>query len=209
MFVKKYINSIFNSNSYLIYTEEEKEVWVIDPGDSQPIIEWLNINNKNLEGILLTHSHFDHIYGINDLQEIFTTINVYASFYAIEGMMSVKLNGSLYQEMPFTIKQQDINIIKEGDHMLLWKDISLNVFETPGHDRDCLSYQIEKNLFTGDALIPGIKVVSKMKYGDKTQAEKSIKRIFEQFDNDTMIWPGHKNNCLLGELKYGKKDNQA
>lgn len=209
MFVKKYINSIFNSNSYLIYTEEEKEVWVIDPGDRQPIIEWLNNNNKILKGILLTHSHFDHIYGINDLQEIFTTINVYASFYAIEGMMSVKLNGSLYQEMPFTIKRQDINIIKEGDRMLLWKDISLNVFETPGHDRDCLSYQIEKNLFTGDALIPGIKVYTKLKYSDKTKAANSIQRIFEQFDDNTMIWPGHENNCLLGDLKYGKTDNQA
>lgn len=209
MFVKKYINSVFNSNSYLIYTEVEKEVWVIDPGDSQPIIEWLNNNNKILKGILLTHSHFDHIYGINDLQEIFTTINVYASFYAIEGMMSVKLNGSLYQEMPFSIKRQDINIIKEGDRMLLWKDISLNVFETPGHDRDCLSYQIEKNLFTGDALIPGIKVYTKLKFSDKTQAANSIQRIFEQFNDNTMIWPGHENNCLLGDLKYGKTDNQA
>jgi len=209
VFVKKYINSVFNSNSYLIYIEEEKEVWVIDPGDSQPIIEWLNNNNKTLKGILLTHSHFDHIYGINDLQEIFTTINVYASFYAIEGMMSVKLNGSLYQEMPFSIKRQDINIIKEGDRMLLWKDISLNIFETPGHDRDCLSYQIEKNLFTGDALIPGIKVYTKLKYSDKTQAANSIQRIFEQFDDNTMIWPGHENNCLLGDLKYGKTDNQA
>lgn len=209
MFVKKYINSIFNSNSYLIYTEEEKEVWVIDPGDSQPIIEWLNINNKILKGILLTHSHFDHIYGINDLQEIFTTINVYASFYAKEGMMSVKLNGSLYQEMPFSIKRQDIDIIKEGDRMLLWKDILLNVFETPGHDRDCLSYQIKKNLFTGDALIPGIKIYTKLKYSDKTQAANSIQRIFEQFDDNTMIWPGHENSCLLGDLKYGKTDNQA
>lgn len=209
MLVKKYVNSIFTSNSYLLYLEEDKGIWVIDPGDSNQIIEWLNKKNKLLKGIFITHSHFDHIYGINDLLEKCSGINVYASFYAIEGMMSEKLNGSLYNEMPFVIKRQDVNIIKEGDRILLWKDLFLNVFETPGHNRDCLSFQMEKNLFTGDALIPGIKVVSKMKYGDKTQAEKSIKRIFEQFDNDTMIWPGHENNCLLGDLKYGKTDNQA
>ena len=201
MLVQKYVNSIFNSNSYLIYTEKEKEVWVIDPGDSQPIIGWLNNNGKILKGILLTHSHFDHILGINDLQELFPEIVVYASFYAIEGMMSEKLNGSLYQEMPFTIKRQDIHILKEGNSMLLWQDISLIVYETPGHDRDCLSFLIGKNLFTGDALIPGIKVFTKLKYSDKTQAGNSIKRIFEQFDDDTMIWAGHENNCLLGDLK--------
>jgi len=204
MFVKKHVNSIFNSNSYLIHTDEEKEVWIIDPGDSQPIIEWLNNNKKHLKGILLTHSHFDHIYGVNDLQEIFPEVNVYASFYAIEGMMSIKLNGSLYQEMPFTIKRQDINIIKENDQIQLWKDVSLNVFETPGHDRDCLSFQMNNNLFTGDALIPGIRVFTKLRYSDKAQAANSVKRIFEQFDEDTILWPGHNDHCLLSSLKNVK-----
>lgn len=201
MLVKRFINSIFTSNSYLLYKTGEKGVWVIDPGDSQPIIEWLNNKNKILKGILLTHSHFDHIYGVNELQNIFPKINIYAAFYAIEGMMSEKLNGSLYQEMPFTITRQDIIILKEGDKMLLWNGITLNVWETPGHDRDCLSFQIEKNLFTGDALIPGIKIFTKLKYSDKTLAVNSIQKIYEQFDDDTIIWPGHENNCLLGDLK--------
>jgi len=67
MLVKKYINRIFTSNSYLLYREEEKQVWVIDPGDTDQIIEWLDKNDKILKGMLITHSHFDHIYGINDL----------------------------------------------------------------------------------------------------------------------------------------------
>jgi len=199
MFVKKNINSIFKSNSYLLFGEE-KELWVIDPGDSQPIIEWLSFKKKSLKGILLTHSHFDHIYGVNNLQEVYPKVKVYASYYAVEGMMSEKLNRSLYQEMPFTIKRQEINVIKEGDHIQLWNGITLNVFETPGHDRDCLSFQINKNLFTGDALIPGLKVYTKLKYSDKIQATNSINRIFEIFADDTIIWPGHENNCLLGNL---------
>jgi len=76
------------------------------------------------------------------------------------------------------------------------------VVYTPGHNNDCLSFHIGSNLFTDDALIPGVKVVTKSKYSDKTQAITTIKRIFEQFDDDTMIYPGHDNSILLGNLKY-------
>lgn len=207
MFVKRFVNSIFNSNSYIIYSEET-ETWVIDPGDSKQILDWLNNNNKILKGILITHSHFDHIYGINDLQEKFPDAKMHASFYAKEGMMSDKLNGSLYHEKPYVIEQQEVYIIKDGDRIKLWKDVFLDSIETPGHNRDCMSFHVQNNLFTGDALIPGIKVVTKIKYGDKIQAANSIKRIFELFNDETLIWPGHKDNCLLGTLRYGNLNIQ-
>jgi len=201
MKVEQFINNIFNSNSYIIYSDEGDNAFVIDPGDSDVIIEWLENNNKFLKSIIITHSHFDHIYGINNLQERFPEIKVYASFYAIEGMMSEKLNGSLYMEIPFVIIRQDIIIIKEGDKIPLYNTFTLNVFETPGHDRDCLTFQVNNNLFTGDALIPGIKVHTKSKYSDKIQAEDSVKKIFAKFDDKTMIWPGHNKACLMVNIK--------
>ena len=208
MKVKRFINSIFTSNSYILYTDDEKEVWGIDPGDSNQITDWLQIHDKKLKGIFITHAHFDHIYGINDLQKIFPEIPCYASLYAREGMISEKLNGSVYHEMPYVVKRKDIKIIKEGDSIKLWKNITLNVFETPGHNRDCLSFQIGKNLFTGDALIPGIKVFTKFKGANKAQAIMSVNRIFEEFADDIRIWPGHERNCLLGDLKLETVHNQ-
>src|SRR5674476_694978 len=106
MEVVRFINSIFTSNSYILYSEISESAFVIDPGDSKTIIDWLKSNNKFLKGILITHSHFDHIYGINDLHDNFPEMNIYGSYYAKEGMMSEKLNGSLYMEMPFVIKRQ-------------------------------------------------------------------------------------------------------
>jgi len=200
MKVVRFINSIFSSNSYIICFEESEYVYVIDPGDVQPIIDWTIQHKKLVKSIFITHSHFDHIYGINDLQEKFSSINVYTSLYAKEGMMSEKLNGSLYMEIPFIIKRQDTVIVKERDVIPLWNGITLDVFETPGHDRDCLSFQIQNNLFTGDAYIPGLKVHTKSKYSDKTKAEESVKRIFEEFGKDTMIWPGHKESSFLLDL---------
>ena len=197
MKVERFINSIFTSNSYILYTDENENAYVIDPGDSKPIIDWSIKNNKDIIGIFLTHSHFDHIYGINDLLEKFPDIIIYASFFAKEGLMCEKLNGSRYMEMPFVVDSPNVNIVKEGDSIQLWETIFLNVIETFGHNRDCLTFQIGNNLFTGDALIPGIKVVAKSKYSDKVQAENSIKRILNEYNDNTIIWPGHNDKCLL------------
>ncbi|WP_332456906.1 MBL fold metallo-hydrolase [Petrimonas sp.] len=198
MLIERFVNSVFNSNTYLLYKLEEEVVWVIDPGsNTNQLISWLENNNKKVGGILLTHTHFDHIYGLNDLQQKYPDVNVYASFFAKEGMMSEKLNGSLYKEIPFTIKLPEYFIVKENDQIPLWDNIFVKVIETPGHDRDCISFNIDKNLFTGDALIPDVKIFTKLKYGNKYQAEHSIKRIFEHFAYDTIIYPGHGEICTL------------
>lgn len=201
MKIKKFVNNILSSNSYILYFDERDSVFVIDPGESNHIFHWLSSNSKFIKGIFITHSHFDHIFGINDLLGEFPEIIVYASSYTKVGMMSEVLNGSRYHDTPYIVNRQDISIIKEGDIIPLWDDVSLTVLETPGHDRDCMSYQVEKNLFTGDSLIPGIKVFTRSKYSDKTTAAYSINRIFEQFDDDTILWPGHLDSSLLGTLK--------
>lgn len=201
MHVKKYINSIFSSNSYLLNIEEDKGVWIIDPGDTSHIIEWLNNNDKFLKGIIITHSHFDHIYGINDLSEKFPSMEIFASQNAKEGMLSAKLNRSYYTENPFVVNSRNINIVVDHDQIPLSENIYANVIYTPGHNNDCLSFDINEYLFTGDALIPDIKVYTKSKNGDKSKAKESINKIFNLFSISKLVCPGHGNICRLGEIK--------
>ena len=122
MKVKKFINNIFNSNTYVLYQDVDNYIWVIDPGSSiNELIEWIERKEKILKGILLTHSHHDHINGLNDLMDKFSNVVMYASIFAKEGMMSSKINGSYYLETPFTIKYLDYNIVKENDrNLFLW-----------------------------------------------------------------------------------------
>lgn len=201
MHIQKFCNSIFNSNSYILSNKENKKVYVIDPGDSGPLVASINENNKTLAGIFLTHSHFDHIYGVNDLLRCFPETKLFASFYAKVGMFSEKLNGSVYNEMPFVVDPFEVSEIAENDVIPLWEDITLKVLETPGHDRDCVSFLVGKNIFTGDALIPGIKVFTKFKYSDKVVAGNSSNKIMKLTDYDTIIWPGHEEFCYVRDLK--------
>lgn len=50
MWVKKYINSIFSSNTYLLYKKESENVWLIDPGDSMQIFDWINAKKRKSKG---------------------------------------------------------------------------------------------------------------------------------------------------------------
>jgi hydroxyacylglutathione hydrolase len=200
--VSSHINSVLNSNTYILSTESNNSVWIIDPGDTAVILEWVSNRKKHINGILVTHSHYDHIYGINELLHNYPNMTVYSSFYAKEGMMSDKLNGSRYHENPYVVDGSKIEVLNDGDRIMLWPDFYLDVLETPGHSRDCFSFYINENLFTGDTLIPGHKVVTKMKFGDAEQAKKTLNRIFTEFDGQTKIWPGHENVCLLHQLIF-------
>ncbi len=200
MKVVKFTNKILSSNSYIIYSDEERWVWVIDPGDSGQIIEWINSNHKELKGILLTHSHIDHIYGINDLAEQFPAIKIFASEPSQVGLYSSKANGSYYMEMPYEVKNKNVIVVQHDSGVELFTNVKASVIYTPGHNNDCISFEISKYLFTGDALIPGVKVHTKSKHGDKLMADESINKIFNQFDGDTIICPGHGDMTLLGEI---------
>ncbi len=200
MQIENFINSILSSNTFIIHNERERQVWVIDPGDIKPILDWLLKNNKRLCGILITHAHFDHIYGIDFLYSKYPEVKIYASYYAKEGMQSAKTNGSYYTDNPFVVNCTHIIIVEDNDLIPLSERLHAKVIYTPGHNNDCLSFKIDQFIFTGDALIPGIKAHTKSKYSDKLKANDSINRIVNNCDKNTIICPGHGEVCYLKEL---------
>lgn len=205
MEVKVFVNSVFNSNTYLLFKVDKDSVWIIDPGSNFEQVEaWLKEKNKTIKGIMLTHTHFDHILGLNALMKSHPQVEVFASVFAAQGLKSEKLNGSLYMEIPFVVENVDIVIVKQDDTIELWEGLNATVFETPGHDRDCVSYFIVDYLFSGDALIPGIKVHTKLKYSNKEKAKESIDGIRTNFNQKTIIYPGHGNACRLSEIDFAE-----
>ena len=202
MQVKKFINRILSSNSYVIFKEEERYAWLIDPGDSRQIFDWLKEHDKTIRGILLTHYHIDHIYGVTDFVEEYADLNIYASALSLVGLFSAKLNSSYYLEMPYEVASKDIQIVDANSEIdLFGNNIKALVLYTPGHNNDCISFEIGKYLFTGDALIPGFKVHTKSKYADKVVAQETISRIINNFHDDTIICPGHEDMTLLKDIK--------
>ena len=69
----------------------------------------------------------------------------------------------------------------------------IRVYETPGHDPSCLCFEMDGMLFTGDALIPGVKVFAGFPRSDKKQAIESEKRISGIVANGELeVFAGHE-----------------
>ena len=74
-------NSIFTSKTYILYKEGLEKAWLVDIGDIEPVIEFLNLHDLSVMGVFLTHGHFDHIYGLSSLVEAFPDCKVYTTEY--------------------------------------------------------------------------------------------------------------------------------
>ena len=205
MRIFRYTNKILASNTYILSKDDIDNVYIVDPGDSSVILNWLISHKKVLSGILLTHAHFDHMYGLNDLLDEFPEASLYVSPLTVDGLFCVRLNTSLYHEQPFVLNDSYLNNIKllnEGYNFMLWDMYKLFVVYTSGHTKDSVSFQINNFLFSGDALIPGKKVFSRKKMSDYEAIVNSVEKIYSScVDKTTILLPGHGKDFLLSESK--------
>ena len=183
-------NRVFNSRTYILSDEKCDRVWLVDCGDTDRVLKM--IGKKSVEGVLLTHAHSDHIYGLEELIKRSPTVKIYTNAAGVEALKSPKLNISHYHsEYPdISIDAPDnVCILKEGDSVDVL-GMPVQVYETPGHAPSCLTYVISQMAFTGDSYIPEVKVFTGFPHANKKQAESSVERII-RLTADCQIMPGH------------------
>jgi len=179
-------NTIFHSKTYILTEEGNNETWVIDCGDALPVIEYINTNCLSLKGIFITHSHFDHIYGLNDVVKKYPNVNIYTSEAGEKGLYNVKGNLSAYHEHPWAYGFKNIVVLTEQAKLLVF-DKLIGIYATPGHDVSCLSFKVDSHFFTGDSYIPGIKTFTLWPLSDKQEAVQSEKRVLEIVTKENLI----------------------
>lgn len=174
--VERIVNKIFESNTYVISNDGLKDVWLVDVGDTEKVLSILPLHSI-VKGVLLTHTHFDHIYGLNTLHSACRDCFVYTSSYGKVALYDEKKNFSKYHESPFVYEGTNVTILKDGDNIELFSGVFITAYETPGHCPSCLTYVLDNWIFTGDAYIPEVKVVTKLPGGDRAIAKQSLERI--------------------------------
>ena len=188
MKITRIVNSVFTSNTFVLSDEGSPNCWLVDVGDIEPILE--AVGENEVKGVFITHTHYDHIYGINKLVEHFPDCVVYTSEHGKEGLFSCKLNFSKYHADPLTFQGRHVEVLEDGDEVSLFSYATLKAIATPGHDWSCMSYYTEDLIFTGDSYIPHIKVITSMPKSDKEKAKVSINKIVELIQTRD-VYPGH------------------
>ena len=200
--VNHIVNSVFTSKTYILTQDGSPSAWLIDCGDVPPIVDMLSSLGGSLsllKGVLLTHVHYDHIYGLPRLTELHPDLKIYTNDFGIKALSDERMNYSKYHNDPIVYESENVVTCDEGSVIDLFDGISAKVYCTPGHNPSCLTYEVGDYLFTGDAYIPGIKVVTTFKGGDKVKAAESVERILRLAEGK-MICAGHEVGISIGEV---------
>lgn len=170
-----FINYIkaFDDN-YIWTIEKDDKIIVVDPGEASPVINYLK--DKNLDYILLTHKHSDHVGGVAELK------NKYGS----------KVYG------PIETKEYNNVNLKDGDEFELLSE-NFKVILTGGHTKGHISYLMGDNLFCGDALfLAGCGRVFTKNYKASYDGLKRLKKL----DDNTKVYAAHEYS--IDNLKFAK-----
>ncbi len=156
--------------SWIIYNDN-KEAIVIDCGEVSPIVDLLKEKDLSLKYILVTHSHQDHVGGLEELSN--------------ETGAAIVGNGNYIDRLP----KVDLAVLPDCEINLLGNKIK--VFATPGHCVDHVIYFFEdsKLLFVGDFLFS--LGCGRVFEGNPGEMVKSFS-ILKTFPKDTLIFPSHE-----------------
>lgn len=206
--VHRIANRRFSANTYVIYSDVSAAAWLVDCGDWDEVESFCAKLSKTVVGVFLTHGHFDHIYGLREMLAVHADVPVYLSAGGVEIVGNAKLNLSRYVGEPFVVDSCRFVELAGGERIPLLGGQHIEVYATPGHSPDSLSFLLLPYLFTGDALIPNIHTVTTLRGGNKSQAEISLGKILNISDDNIVICPGHNAMCQKNEVDIARSTRQ-
>lgn len=186
------VNSVYSSRTYMLQNGQGV-FWLVDCGDVESLMSMISLQTKgsfDIKGVLLTHSHYDHIYGLPHLTELFPSVKIYTNEIGKAMLGNERKNMSRYHENPINYESDNVMVVEDGEEIGLFDGVKAIAHYTPGHNPSCVTYEVGDYLFTGDSYIPGIKVVTNLPGGDKAQAAVSLERIVKLAEG-RLLYPGH------------------
>ncbi len=188
------------TNCYFLYEEGQKDVICIDPADQGNVIyEKLTEQGFAVKAILLTHAHFDHIWGTNELIELSG-----APLYACEAEQEVCedafKNVSKQVSRPYTVSPD--HYVKDGDTITVGT-MTCKVIATPGHTIGSCCYYFEEDgiLVSGDTLFQDSVGRTDLPTGSFKSLKRSIREKLFVLPEDVKVFPGHGPQTQIGHEK--------
>ena len=167
------------TDNYIWCIQKNKKLAVVDPGDSKELLNLIKDND-----ILVTHHHFDHTGGLEDLHKL--------------------VKGNIYgpkQSNKFINK-----FVSENDEIEVLGN-KYKIFETPGHTLDHISYYSEdiNSLFCGDTLFSG--GCGRAFEGTFEQLHNSIQKL-NGLPESTLIYAAHEYTVSNLKFAYSVHDDE-
>lgn len=201
--IKQFIAGQLENNMYLVIDEDTKKAVLIDATALIPeITDTVKQLGLDVQYILLTHGHFDHIMGLNSLKK---ALNAEALICKEDLVLSDKINEfTRLFGIPDSIPPVYEKYITDGDIVSVG-NMNISVIYTPGHTEGGVCYLIEDKLFSGDTLFRQSVGRTDLFGGSFEKLSDSIKNKLFRLNDDITVFPGHGSMTTIGfEKKYNE-----
>ncbi len=174
---------------YIVSCEETNRAAIIDPGgDEERILSTCRQNGLQVEYLIATHGHPDHVCGNGPLKEATGAAIVMhradAEFFGRADIQGFFSQLGLPESPPPDILVEDKDTITFGNE-------SLTVIHTPGHSPGGICLYNAPDCFTGDTLFVGGVGRTDFPGGSTDELSRSIRTRLLTLPPETVVWPGH------------------
>lgn len=174
---------------YLIHDRASARAAVVDPAwEVDRLIDLARRKGVRITDILLTHSHHDHVNGVE----------------AVLNACDARLH-LLKPEAQFWDSYPDRPILHHGGDVIDLGQTSIRVLHTPGHTPGSACYHLGNDLITGDTLFVFGCGRCDLRGGDPEEMHRTLCRLGQELSGDTVIHPGHN----YGDAATSTMDEQA
>lgn len=197
MFISTHPSGPFETNAYIVACEKTKKAALIDPGvgSFEPITTLLKTQNFQLEKILLTHSHWDHIADVSKFK-----VPVY-----IHSLDIPNLENPGADRLPCWVAIEGVkpSVLIDEETLISVGNLTFHVIHTPGHTPGgvCFYNKEEGALFSGDTLFKGSIGNLSFPTCEPDKMWDSLKKL-ENLPRETKVFPGHGPATTIGEESW-------
>ena len=185
-------------NSYIFRRDGSERALIVDPGDeADKLLAAIEALGVKLDGILLTHTHFDHIGAVAEVAGA-TGAEVWVP--EIEAFVLEDINRYVPWPGFGPFENHKAEHALSGGERLKLAGFEIDVLHTPGHSPGHVTFSIpdETAIFSGDVLFQQSIGRTDLPYGDHDRLMESIRMLVDTLPAETAVYPGHMGLTSLG-----------
>ena len=209
--IKSVVLSVCATNCYILYDDNTKEGFIIDPADSpDKIIDLVSSLQVNVKAILLTHGHFDHIGATNALRKHYQ-VDVYAHEEEVQVTKDINVNLSEYFGEANSV---DVDVLLRDGQCFEVAGFKIKGIHTPGHTEGSCCYVVSDDevdrLFSGDTIFYHSYGRTDLPTGSGGTIIRSILDKLLVLDGSMEVFPGHGDATTIDdEKKWYRRDTSG
>lgn len=197
MIVKSFLTGPLAANCYVATDETTKKTFIVDPGGrNDKMVQYIKSSDLDVEYIILTHGHGDHIGGVPDLMKEFPDVKLAINIHDRPFIENSSLNmSSMVFGYPVSFTAD--RYLTDGETLNIG-NLELKFLHTPGHTPGGMCIFVEDVVFSGDTLFE--QSIGRTDFpGSSFQALiQSIKEKLFTLPDDTRVLPGHMGPTTIG-----------